>query len=448
MTRARILVSLLSGLPLVLLAFTNTPFVRRAGVPTDDNGATCTACHQPGNGTGRVTLDIATYIPGETQTIHVAIADPNASRWGFQLTARPLNDTTQEAGTFTPVDPTLVRVRCDDGTSTGSAAPCNGLREFAEHVNAPNMSGGGYTFVVNWTPPIQEVGKIAFYVAALAANGDNTTAGDNTYTAVQMVPLSPNAACGNTQTPNLERVVDAASFSSNLASGGLWTIFGFDFETSNLQRSAGPGDFVNGAFPGVLACIAVEINGTAVPIAYVQTGQINLQGPSLSGPASVVVVSNAGKPNELRSIMANITVLPLAPVFFTFNGTSIAAQFANTSNVVADPSVVPSGLPAKPGDIVTLYGTGFGTTGQPVAPGSLATGISTVTAPVTVTIGGVTLAPQDVLYVGLSPGSIGGLYQLNVRIPASTLDGDIPVVASAGGVQTQSGATIPVKSSQ
>jgi uncharacterized protein (TIGR03437 family) len=161
-----------------------------------------------------------------------------------------------------------------------------------------------------------------------------------------------------------------------------------------------------------------------------------------------VVVSNAGKPNELRSIMANITVLPLAPVFFTFNGTSIAAQFANTSNVVADPSVVPSGLPAKPGDIVTLYGTGFGTTDKPVAPGSLATGISRVTAPVTVTIGGVTLAPQDVLYVGLSPGSIGGLYQLNVRIPASTLDGDIPVVASAGGVQTQSGATIPVKSSQ
>src|SRR5947208_5175635 len=138
----RVLLSLLCGLPLVLLAFTNTPFVRRAGAPTDDNGATCIACHQPGNGTGRVTLDVSTYTPGEAQTIHVAITDPNASRWGFQLTARPLNDTTQEAGTFAPVDPALVMVRCDDGTSTGSAAPCGGLREFAQHVKAPDMTGG------------------------------------------------------------------------------------------------------------------------------------------------------------------------------------------------------------------------------------------------------------------------------------------------------------------
>lgn len=445
--RAKILISLLCGLPLILFAFTSTPLVRRAGVPTDDNGATCTACHPPGNGTGQVTLDAVSYTPGLTQTIHVAITDPNASRWGFQLTARPLNDTTQEAGTFTPVDPTLVRVRCDNGTSTGSAAPCNGLREFAQHVNAPNMSGGGYTFVVNWTPPIQEVGKIALYVAAVAANGDNTTAGDNTYTAVQVVSLSPNAACSNTKTPNLRTVVDAASY-SNLASGGLWTIFGLDFETSNLKRIAGPGDLDNGAFPTVLGCIAVEVNGQRAPITYVQTDQINLQGPLVTGPASVVVVSNAGKQNELRSAMGNVTVQPLAPAFFTFNGTSIAAQFSNTSIVVANPSVVPSGRPAKPGDTVTLYGTGFGPTNPPVAPGSIAPGISPVTSPVTVTIGGVTLAQQDVSYVGLSPTSISGLYQLNVRIPTSTPDGDIPVVASVGGVQTQAGATIPVKLAQ
>jgi uncharacterized protein (TIGR03437 family) len=441
-------IALLCGLPIVLLAFTNTPLVRRAGVPTDDNGATCAVCHQPGNGTGHVSLDITSYTPGESQTIHVAITDPTATRWGFQLTARAVNDTTQQAGSFSPVDPTLVTVRCDDGTSAGSAAPCGGLREFAQHATAPNMTGGAYTFAVTWTPPLQEVGRIAFYVAALAANGDGTAAGDNTYTAVQMVPVSPNAACSNTKAPNLQRVVDAAAFKTNVASGGLWTIFGLDFESSNLKRSAGAGDFVNGAFPTVLGCIAVEINGKTVPIIYVQTDQINVQGPAVSGTASLVVVSNAGKQNELRSSMANVTIQALAPTFFTFNGTSIAAQFANTSNVVANPTVVPAGRPAKPGDVVTLYGTGFGPTDPAVAPGALATGISRVTTPVTVAIGGVTLAAQDVLYVGLSPGSISGLYQLNVRIPASTPDGDIPVVATAGGVQTQSGAVIPVKSLQ
>jgi uncharacterized protein (TIGR03437 family) len=446
--RTKILLSLFAGIPAILLAFIATPLVRRAGVPSDDNGATCTACHQASASLpGSVSLNITNYTPGQTQLVHVTIADPQAARWGFQMTARPLNDTTQEAGTFAPVD-TLVTVRCDDGTPTGSAAPCNGVREFAQHAMAPNtLPGAGFTFDVNWTPPPQEVGNIVLYVAALAANGDNLPTGDRTYTAQVILPAI--AACSNTKPPNLQKIIDAAAFTNNLASGGLWTIKGLDFETSNLKRTAGPGDFVNNAFPNVLGCIAVEVNQQRVPITYVQTDQINFQGPVVSGPVSVQIVSNAGKPNELRSSMGNVTVLPVAPAFFTFNGSSIAAQFANTANIVANPAVVAGARPAKPGEIVTLYGTGFGATNPPVAPGALATGVSNVTTtPVTVTIGTVTLAASDVFYAGLSPGSISGLYQLNVRIPVSAPDGDIPVMVSVGGVQSQSGTTIPVKSSQ
>lgn len=449
--RTKILLPLLASIPFILLAFSTTPLIRRAGAPSDDNGATCTACHQnSGTLSGSVSLNITSYTPGQTQLIHVTIADPQAVRWGFQMTARPLNDTTQEAGTFTPVDPTLVTVRCDNGTSTGSAAPCNGVREFAQHAMAPVTGlGAGFTFDVNWTAPAQEVGNIVFYVAALAADGKSDTAGDRTYTARVTVPLSADAACSNTRPPNLQQIIDAAAFTNKLASGGLWTIKGFDFETSNLKRTAGPGDLVNNAFPNVLGCIAVEVNQQRVPITYVQTDQINFQGPVVSGPVTIQVVSNAGKPNEVRSAAANVTVLPVAPAFFTFNGSSIAAQFANTADIVANPGVVQGARPAKPGEIVTLYGTGFGATNPAVAPGALATGISNVTTtPVTVTIGSVTLASSDVLYTGLSPGSISGLYQLNVRIPASTADGDIPVVVSVGGVQSPSGATIPVKSGQ
>ena len=205
----------------------------------------------------------------------------------------------------------------------------------------------------------------------------------------------------------------------------------------------------DGQLPSVLGCIGVEVNGQRVPITYVQTDQINFQGPAVSGPVSVRVLSNADKQNALFSNVANVTVLPVAPAFFTFNGSSIAAQFANTADIVANPAVVPGARPAKPGDIVTLYGTGFGATDPPVLPGALATGVSRVTTtPVTVTIGNVTLASSDVFYAGLSPGSISGLYQLNVRIPVSTPDGDIPVVVSVGGTQSPSGATIPVKAGQ
>ena len=81
-----------------------------------------------------------------------------------------------------------------------------------------------------------------------------------------------------------------------------------------------------------------------------------------------------------------------------------------------------------------------------VDPGALAPGAAKVTGAVSVTIGGVTLAPEDVQYIGLVPTAISALYQVNVRIPAATPDGDIPVVLSIGAAQTQSGATIPVKS--
>ena len=71
--------------------------------------------------------------------------------------------------------------------------------------------------------------------------------------------------------------------------------------------------------------------------------------------------------------------------------------------------------------------------------------MATLANPITVTIGGTTLASSDVLYAGLSPGSISGLYQFNVRIPAGAPSGDVPVTIAIGGQQTQAGATLPIQ---
>jgi uncharacterized protein (TIGR03437 family) len=134
-----------------------------------------------------------------------------------------------------------------------------------------------------------------------------------------------------------------------------------------------------------------------------------------------------------------------APAFFLIpNSTTIAAEEALTGTIVASPSLVPGAAPAKPGDLVSLFGTGFGNTNPAYTPGQLATGQAPITQNITVQVGGVTLASSDVQYAGLSPGSISGLYQFNVRIPASTPDGDVPVSITIGGVQTPT-ATIPVQ---
>lgn len=57
------------------------------------------------------------------------------------------------------------------------------------------------------------------------------------------------------------------------------------------------------------------------------------------------------------------------------------------------------------------------------------------------TVGGL---PAQVLGAALSPGS-AGLYQVNITLPASLANGDYPVVATAGGVQSPSGVKLTVQ---
>ena len=45
------------------------------------------------------------------------------------------------------------------------------------------------------------------------------------------------------------------------------------------------------------------------------------------------------------------------------------------------------------------------------------------------------LADSDVLYAGVAP-NYAGLYQVNIRIPDNTPDGDIPVALNIDGIST------------
>ncbi|MGI8742658.1 MAG: choice-of-anchor V domain-containing protein [Bryobacteraceae bacterium] len=445
--RQDLLILLLSASPALLFAESQTASIRFTGVPID-GGQTCVSCHTPraGANTGSVSIDAgSSYFPGVAQMIHVTVSDPASSRWGFQLTSRVISGEKQEAGNFAPTETS--QVRCDDGTQFGTAGPCNGTREFAEHMSAPRTaSGAGFTFDVMWTPPANEVGDIRFYASAVAADGDGTTAGDRTYTTGRV--LSASGACNATKRPTLQTAINGASFLPPVSANAMLTIKGLDFQVPGRSRSIGLGDFVSGAFPKELACVAVEIAGQRVAITYVQQDQINVQAPALpsSGSVPIIVILNPDRQNELRSDLGMITALQsFAPAFFMLSpSSSIAAQFAGTANVVANPSKYAEGKPAKPGDILTLYATGLGLTNPAVKPGDLAVGAAPITTPITVMIGSVTLSPADVLYAGLSPGSISGLYQINIRVPAGVPSGDVPVTITMGGFTSQPQATIPI----
>ncbi len=450
----------LAVMPVAIFAEVPTPSIGYTGAPTDHGGQNCSTCHAGhavNDPSGSLQVTVSNYVPSVAQLIKIVVHNPSASMYGFQITIRGQSDQTISAGTFT-IPSTLAtteQVACDDGTQFGSPGPCasNIARQFAEHLNPPRVSSGTTAeFDVTWTPPSQEIGRLEVYVAAVAANGDGTDQGDFVYTYTQT--LSNVGNCALQVVPIFQNVANGASFTPGFSSGAMVSIFGSDFQTSGRTRTAGLGDYVNGAYPTELGCVAVEVTGPGIsqpvqiPIAFVSPGQINAQMPEFSGtgPVTLTVVLNPGS-GALHSAVATLNILQaFAPAFFVFsNSTSIAAEEAETGALVADPSVVTGASPAKPGDIVALYATGFGDTTAAFVPGQLATGAASLTNPVTITLGTTTLPASNILYAGLSPGSINGLYQFNVRIPTTAPTGVVPVTISVGGVSTQSGATIPIQ---
>ena len=456
---------LLSLAPVALFGESKMPSIGYTGAPTDHSGQDCSTCHNSfgaansdKSGSLNVTFgNTAGYVPSVQQLIHIVVQNPNASRWGFQITIREQTDQTLSAGTFAVLNSTDPEtVVCDNGSQFGAQPPCaaSTTRQFAEHMNAPRgASGQAFAFDVAWTPPAQEVGRLIVYVSAVAANGDDQPTGDHVYTFSQII--SNAGACSLQVRPIFQNVVNGASFQPGFSSGAMVSIFGSGFQTSGNNRIAGLGDYVNGAFPTELGCASVQVTGgglaspVLLPLAYVSPGQINAQMPVFptTDPVMLTVLINPNSPNGVQSAVANITTLQnFSPAFFLFpNSNSIAAEEAHTFALVANPSVVMGASPAHAGDIVSLFGTGFGSTTPSVLPGSFATGISTLTNSITVKIGSVTLASSDIQYAGLSPDSISGLYQFNVRIPSGAGTGDVPVTITVGGQQTQSGATIPIQ---
>jgi hypothetical protein len=176
--RMKIIYAALAAIPVTLLAFSTGPPIKRTG--TIDGGANCSACHRDQGAAnsdplGSVKLEnLQPYQPGAAQTVKVTISHPNQSRWGFQLTARFVNDGSM-AGTFTPVDDET-KVVCDDGSLRGAPGPCaSSSLQWIEHANAVRTApGAGHSYVVQWTPPAQENGDIMFYFAGNAANGTAT----------------------------------------------------------------------------------------------------------------------------------------------------------------------------------------------------------------------------------------------------------------------------------
>ncbi|HVW85476.1 MAG TPA: choice-of-anchor V domain-containing protein [Bryobacteraceae bacterium] len=438
----KLVYSAFCAFPVLLFAFSSGPPIMRTGAPAD-GGITCVACHRtyaPADSDPRGGVQIAAspYTPGVTQTIRVTIHHPEQKRWGFQLTARLASNPAKQAGTFAVNG--LVRVRC----SGGHDAPCNGALEFAEHSNAQSTAvGAGFTYTVDWTPPSAAVGDVIFYAAGNAANGDGTFNGDRIYTTSAVV--SPSQ-CDLGTLPLLSAAVNAASFQGPVSPGSIIAIFGSGFQPGGLTRGLYPADVTSGSVPVRLSCVAVEIDRKRAPMTFVSANQINVQVPAGASTSNseVRVIVNPDAPAPVYSSSLVVTSGVYAPGLFTLDGLHAIAQFAGTETLVGDPSVNPAAKPARPGDMITLYATGLGETKPHLDAGVLVTSATPCVNQPAIAIGGIAVPPADIQYVGLVPGMISGLYQINLKLPAVAPAGDLPVRLTVGGVSSQDKVSVRV----
>jgi uncharacterized protein (TIGR03437 family) len=212
-------------------------------------------------------------------------------------------------------------------------------------------------------------------------------------------------------------VANAASFSTVLAPGELFSIFG-----TNLASTTGSAAGV--PLPMTLAGASVTVNGKPAPLVFVSPTQINAQLPyevtqfDPAFPFPAVVVTAGG----VASLAAKAaTILGSAPGIFQYGTNRAIAQNQDNSLNASD-------KPAKVGSTITVYMTGGGELDNKVATGAGAPSspLSRLLQTITATIGG---QPATVSFAGLTPGFVG-LVQVNLVVPALA-SGTYPVVLKA-----------------
>jgi uncharacterized protein (TIGR03437 family) len=236
---------------------------------------------------------------------------------------------------------------------------------------------------------------------------------------------------------------------TTISPGALFSIYGQEFVPPNTGRRANSNEIVNGVLPSNLLGVCVSVGGLSAPLLDVYPGQINAVAPAVTpgSTVAVIVTTGCGAPNPIQSLSQPATVAAASPEFLYFahnaNGQNpVAAVNALSGAYVGPTNLGAAFAPAHPGDLVTIYASGFGPTNPPVAPGAVAVGQAQVTSPVTVTLGSVTLDASNVLYAGAAPGE--PISQLNIRIPSGIPTGNQPLQIQIGGIASPPGAFLAI----
>ena len=182
MRLSRLLMTLGAAATLPFLAHAAPPLLNSFGPLPNVAGdppsfSNCSVCHvgaPSDSGPGSVSISgmPARYQPGSTYPVTITVADPNASRWGFEAGAT--DRSGNQAGSFA-------------ATSAGTSVQSQGAREWVNHNGGGTFQGvllsSSWTF--DWTAPPAGTGIVTLWVAGNAANNAQGNNGDLIYTAAR-----------------------------------------------------------------------------------------------------------------------------------------------------------------------------------------------------------------------------------------------------------------------
>jgi uncharacterized protein (TIGR03437 family) len=244
--------------------------------------------------------------------------------------------------------------------------------------------------------------------------------------------------------PAISAVTPHDSTSTLIQPGSWVSIYG-----TNLIAGTTPQSW-NNDYPTTLGGTSVTIDNKPAYLSYAAPTLINLEAPddTARGQVNVVVTTPNG------SASATVTLANQSPAFSLLDATHVAAIIlrpdgsgAYGSGAYSYDILGPTGtslgyktVAAKAGDVVELYGIGFGPTNPAVPSGQAYTGPAGVaTDSITITINGTPVIPS------FSGVDFPGLFQFNLTVPAGVGSGDQPLLANINGMSTQNGVAFALQ---
>jgi uncharacterized protein (TIGR03437 family) len=217
-----------------------------------------------------------------------------------------------------------------------------------------------------------------------------------------------------------------------VAPGSWIEIYGTNLSTTT--RTWTTADFNGSNAPTALDGTSVRVGGQAAFVWYVSPNQVNVQVPSNvgTGPQPVVVTTPVGSSTALTVTVNTLQPGLSAPPVFNVSGRQYVVAQLTDGAYALPPGAIPGVATrrARPGDVLTFYGVGFGAVNPATPAGQVVGGLNTLASPFQLSIGG---TRATVTYAGLAPGTVG-LYQFNAAVPAITASDAVAVTYSVGGV--------------